>query len=88
MEKIIEIIEGLKPGVTVTEDTKLLDEHVIDSLAMITLVSELSDEFDVDITAKDIVPENFATVKAINSLIERLEDEDWFQLKIKRITEW
>ncbi len=76
MEKIIEIIEGLKPGVTVTEDTKLLDEHVIDSLAMITLVSELSDEFDVDITAKDIVPENFATVKAINSLIERLEDED------------
>ncbi|HBA94149.1 MAG TPA: acyl carrier protein [Ruminococcaceae bacterium] len=76
MEKIIEIIEGLKPGVTVNADTKLLDDHVIDSLAMITLVSELSDEFDVDITAKDIVPENFATVKDIHNLIERLEDED------------
>lgn len=76
MEKIIEIIEGLKPGVTVDENTKLLDEHIIDSLAMITLVSELCDEFDVDITAKDIVPENFATVKDIKSLIDRLEDED------------
>ena len=76
MEKIIEIIEGLKPGVTVYENTKLLDEHVIDSLAMITLVSELCDEFDVDITAKDIVPENFATVKDIKNLIDRLEDED------------
>lgn len=76
METIIEIIEGLKPGVTVTEDTRLLDDHVIDSLAMITLVSELSDEFDVDITAKDIVPENFATVNDIKNLIDRLEDED------------
>ena len=76
MEKIIEIIEGLKPGVTVDENTKLLDEHVIDSLAMITLVSELCDEFDVDITATDIVPENFATVKDIKNLIDRLEDKD------------
>ena len=76
MEKIIEIIEGLKPGVTVDENTKLIDEHVIDSLAMITLVSELCDEFDVDITDKDIVPENFATVKDIKRLIDRLEDED------------
>lgn len=42
MEKIIEIIEGLKPGVTVDENTKLLDEHVIDSLAMITLVSNFA----------------------------------------------
>lgn len=76
MEKIIEIIKGLKPGVDVDENTRLLDDHVIDSLAMISLVSELDDEFDVEISAKDIVPENFATVSAIFSLIERLEDED------------
>lgn len=76
MEKIIEIIKGLKPGVEVNENTRLLDDHVIDSLAMISLVSELDDEFDVEISAKDIVPENFATVVAIRSLIERLEDED------------
>ena len=76
MEKIIEIIKGLKPGAEVDENTRLLDDHVIDSLAMISLVSELDDEFDVEISAKDIVPENFATVSAIQSLIERLEDED------------
>ena len=76
MEKIIEIIKGLKPGVVVDENTRLLDDHVIDSLAMISLVSELDDEFDVEISAKDIVPENFATVGAIQNLIDRLEDED------------
>jgi len=76
METIIEIIKGIKPAANVDENTRLLDEKVLDSLAMISLVAELSDEFDVDISAQDIVPENFETVKAIKALIERLEDED------------
>ncbi len=76
METIIEIIKGIKPAANIDENTKLIDEKVLDSLAMISLVAELSDEYDVDITAQDIVPENFETVKAIKALIERLEDED------------
>ena len=43
---------------------------------MISLVAELSDEFDVDITAQDIIPENFETPAAILKMIERLENED------------
>lgn len=76
MEKIIEIIKEIKPGAAIDENTKLVDDKVLDSLAMISLVAELSDEFDVEITAQDIVPENFATVHAIADMIERLEDED------------
>lgn len=49
---------------------------MFDSLAMIQLVAELSDEFDVEITAEDIVPENFESVKSIYNMIKRLEDED------------
>ncbi|MBQ9227793.1 MAG: acyl carrier protein [Eubacterium sp.] len=76
METIIEIIKGIKPSAQVDENTRLIDEKVLDSLAMISLVAELSDEFDVDISAQDIIPENFETVKAIKALMERLEDED------------
>lgn len=76
MEKIIQIIKSINPLAKVDETTKLLDEHTLDSLSMITLVSELEDEFDVEISARDIVPENFETVGAIAELIERLEDED------------
>lgn len=76
MEKIIEIIKEIKPGAVIDESTKLVEDKVLDSLAMISLVAELSDEFDVEITAQDIVPENFATVQAIADMIERLEDED------------
>ena len=58
------------------DSTRLIDDKIVDSLAMITLVAELSDEFDVEITARDIVPENFETPAAIKQMIERLEDED------------
>ena len=42
------------------------------------VVQNLSDdyEFDVDITAQDIIPENFETPAAILKMIERLENED------------
>ncbi len=76
MQTIIDIIKEIKPGVEIDITTKLLDEKILDSLAMISLVAELGDEFDVEITAQEIVPENFETVEAIYEMIERLEDED------------
>ena len=76
METIIAIIKEIKPGVAIDENTRLLDDKILDSLAIVSLVAELSDEFDVDITARDILPQNFETVSAIKSMIERLEDED------------
>lgn len=76
MEELIEVLKSVKPGYDFTEDTELIKNKVFDSLAMIQLVAELSDEFDVEITAEDIVPENFETVKSIYNMIKRLEDED------------
>jgi acyl carrier protein len=76
MEKLIEILEELKPDVKFTKDTRLVDDKIFDSLGMISLVAELSDEFDVDISPMDIVPENFETVETLYEMIERLADED------------
>ena len=76
MEELIEVLKSVKPRYDFTEDTELIKNKVFDSLAMIQLVAELSDEFDVEITAEDIVPENFESVKSIYNMIKRLEDED------------
>ena len=76
MEELIEVLKSVKPGYDFTEDTELIKNKVFDSLAMIQLVAELSDEFDLEITAEDIVPENFESVKSIYNMIKRLEDED------------
>ncbi len=76
MDRLIEILETLKPDMTFTADTKIAEDNVFDSIGYISLVAEISDEFDVDISPVDIVPENFATVATILKMIERLSDED------------
>lgn len=76
MERIIEIIKAINPIASLNENTKLFDEHILDSLSMIALISELEEEFDVEISARDIVPENFETANAICELIAKLENED------------
>ncbi|MCH5321189.1 MAG: acyl carrier protein [Eubacterium sp.] len=76
MEELIEILQALKPDVKFTKDTRLVDDKIFDSLGMISLVAELSDEFDVEISPMDIVPENFETVETLYQMIERLADED------------
>ncbi len=43
---------------------------------MISLVSELDDEFDIEISARDIVPENFKTVADIYKLVQNLEEDE------------
>ena len=75
MEDLIRILEEIKPGVEFTADTKLFEDKILDSLSMISLIAEISDEFDVDITPEYLVPENFETVQTVYDLIERLEDE-------------
>lgn len=76
MEKITEIIKNISPLSDIDASTRLIEDHILDSLSMILLVSELEDEFDIEISAREIVPENFQSVEAIARLIERLQNED------------
>ena len=75
MEELIDILEEIKPGVDWEKETDLIGNHILDSLKIVQLVGELNDEFDIEITPIDIVPENFKTVNAIYEMIKRLEDE-------------
>ncbi len=75
MEKILEILEELHSDIDYMKEEKLVDNKVLDSFDLVTLVSELDDEFDIEITAKDFVPDNFNSVKAIYAMVERLMEE-------------
>lgn len=54
----------------VDEDYPLLEKQVVDSLGMITLISLLEDEFDVEIDDGDVVPRNFRTIRDIARLVD------------------
>ena len=51
-------------------DYPLLEKQVVDSLDMLTLISLLEDEFDVEIDDRDVVPTNFASIGRIAALVE------------------
>mgnify|MGYP001075800072 FL=1 len=75
MEELLKILNEVKSGVDYENETDLIGHGVLDSITMVTLVLQISDEFDVDISPVDITPENFRTVQTIYDLIKRLEDE-------------
>ena len=75
MERLIEILEDIESGVDYENCTTLIDDNYLDSLAIISLVAEIEDEFDVQIPTVEVVPDNFNSAKAIWELIERLQEE-------------
>ena len=74
-ETIIGILQDLHEDVDFETETKLIDRKILDSFDIVTLISELTNEFDVTIPADKIVPENFNSADALAALIAELEDE-------------
>lgn len=75
MDELLEILNEVKPGVDFENDTDLIGHGILDSITMVTLVMELNDAFDIEITPVDIVPENFKTVQTIYDMVQRLSDD-------------
>lgn len=75
MDQLLDILEELKPEVDFENSEDLIDGHKLYSLTILSLISEIEDEFDISIPAVDIVPDNFNSAKKIYALIERLEEE-------------
>ncbi len=76
MERLIEILEEIEPGVDYENCTTLIDDHYLDSLAIISLVAEIEEEFDVQIPTTQIIPSNFNSAKLLWNLIEKLKEEE------------
>ena len=75
MEKLIEILTDLHPDVDFETEEGLVDNGILDSLDIVTLITEINDKFDVSIPAEEIIPENFNSAAALMALIEKLDEE-------------
>ena len=62
-EELLQILTEAVPGVDFEAETALVDDEILESLDIVTIVSEIKDVFDV-------VPENFNSVEAILALIQ------------------
>ncbi len=75
MKALLEILQGLHPEIDFETENALIDNKILDSFDIVTIVSEVNDEYDVMIPADELIPENFNSAEAIYELIQRLEEE-------------
>ncbi len=75
MEKLLTILKNMHPDVDFEGVEDLIGEGILDSLDIVTLITEINSEFDVAIPAEEVTPENFASLATLWALIERLDEE-------------
>ena len=74
MDELLEILTDLHPEVDYDVEDGLIDNAILDSFDIITIISEIAENFDVVVPAKEIIPENFNSAQALWDMITRLED--------------
>ena len=75
MCELLKILQEMHPDVDYASHTTLIDDKVLDSFDVITLVAEVNDRMDIAIPAEELVPENFNSYASLLALVERLEEE-------------
>ena len=76
MEKLMELLRTLKPEIDFETEKSLIDDGLLESFDVITLIAEIEDQFGVEIPAEEIVPENLNSAGGIWDLIVRIRGEE------------
>ncbi len=75
METLLEILTDLHPDVDFETCDTLIDDKILDSFDIVSLIAEINNEWDVTIPADKIDPQYFNSAEALCELIEELLDE-------------
>jgi acyl carrier protein len=71
VKSILEILKGIRPEFDFTTSQDFVEDGMLDSFDVVTLVSDLDREFGISIEGVDILPENVANVAAISKLLAK-----------------
>lgn len=75
MEQLLEILKSIREDVDFENEKNLIDDDILDSFDIVSIVGELCDAYDITITVEDMEPENFNSAEAILDLVERRQNE-------------
>jgi len=73
MEKLLELLKGVRPDVDFENENALIDEGILDSFDVVSIISEIDDVFGVQIRINELDPDNFNSAEAIWNLIQKLK---------------
>ncbi len=76
MEKLFELLKGVRPDVDFENETALIDDGILDSFDVVSIISEIDDVFGVQIRINELDPENFNSAENIWNLVQRLQNKE------------
>lgn len=71
--KLLTILTSIHPEVDYESEKSLIDNRIFDSFDIVTLISEIAENFDIKVPANEITPDNFNSLESIVALLEELE---------------
>jgi len=76
MDELLEILRDIDPDIDYETADCLVDGKMLDSFSIVALVSEIADAFDITISPKYLIPQNFNSAKAMWDMICRIREEE------------
>ncbi|MBS1445359.1 MAG: acyl carrier protein [Odoribacter sp.] len=74
MEKLLELLQGIRPDVDFENEIALVDDGILDSMDIVSIISELDDKFDVQVRINELDPDNFNSMESIWELVQKLKN--------------
>lgn len=71
MKKIIDLLKELRPEFDFTSSQNFIDDGMLDSFDVVSLVSMMDKEYGISIKGREIVPENFSNLDSIKNLVKK-----------------
>lgn len=75
MEQLLDILKGIRPDVDFENEKALIDDGILDSFDVVSIISELDDAFGVQVRITELDPENFNSAESIWTLVQQLKGE-------------
>ena len=75
MEKVLQILREIDPTIDYEKEDRLIDGKVLDSLQIVTLVTEISKAFAINISPKYLEPRYFNSAGAIWEMVQEIQDD-------------
>jgi acyl carrier protein len=70
MQELLDLLEKIRPDVDFEGEQSLIDDGILSSFDIISIVTDINLEYDVKINVADLTPENFNSAAAMMALIE------------------
>lgn len=77
-QTILKILNDIRTDVSIKDyDTNLFEIGILDSLGIAQFISELEENFSIEVDADDILPENFISIIAVEKLVKKYLGGDY-----------